>query len=315
MRNWGQRRHRGRSLWWPVLARNKKSVTANLRDERGQDLVRRLCAKADVLIENFRPGTLEKWGLGPGRASTDHPASDRGQGFQASARPGLTRAVPVSPALARPWVGLPLHQRLSGPAATALRYLAWGYPHGHVLPCRVCSLALYWRDALGGGKGQVVDAAISESCFTMMESSLPEYDAFGIVRQPSGTGLAKIAPLQHLPDQRWQNGWWSQRIWTRCFGGCPWPWETRVGGRSAIQDARGAGGAPGRARRHDRGLDENQDGRRARHPAQRTRCGLWTDLHDCRYRQGSTVLGSRHGAPFSMTNCSATSPYPASRHV
>ena len=66
-------------------------------------------------------------------------------------------------------------------------------------------MALYWRDALGGGKGQVVDAAISESCFTMMESSLPEYDAFGIVRQPSGTGLAKIAPSNIYPtsDGKW----------------------------------------------------------------------------------------------------------------
>jgi len=67
MRQWGRERPYGKSLWWPVVARNKKSVTADLRTERGQDLVRELVARADVLIENFRPGTLERWGLSPER--------------------------------------------------------------------------------------------------------------------------------------------------------------------------------------------------------------------------------------------------------
>ncbi|MEO1222652.1 MAG: CaiB/BaiF CoA-transferase family protein, partial [Pseudomonadota bacterium] len=65
MREWGHHRYEGKCLWWPVLARNKKSVTANLRDPRGRDLVLRLLETADVLVENFKPGTLEKWGLGP----------------------------------------------------------------------------------------------------------------------------------------------------------------------------------------------------------------------------------------------------------
>ncbi|MEO1847910.1 MAG: CoA transferase, partial [Pseudomonadota bacterium] len=65
MREWGHHRYKNRGLWWPILARNKKSVTANLRDPRGQDLVRRLIKTADVLVENFKPGTLEKWGLSP----------------------------------------------------------------------------------------------------------------------------------------------------------------------------------------------------------------------------------------------------------
>ena len=65
MREWGHHRYEGKCLWWPVLARNKKSVTANLREVRGQDLVKRLAAEADVLVENFKPGTIEKWGMGP----------------------------------------------------------------------------------------------------------------------------------------------------------------------------------------------------------------------------------------------------------
>lgn len=73
MREWGREKPHGQSLWWPVLARNKKSVTANLRDERGQDLVRRLVADSDVLVENFRPGTLERWGLGYDALSRINP--------------------------------------------------------------------------------------------------------------------------------------------------------------------------------------------------------------------------------------------------
>lgn len=197
MRNWGHQRYRGRSLWWPVLARNKKSVTANLREERGQDLVRKLCADADVLIENFKPGTLERWGLGPDDLHKINPrliivrVSGFGQTGPYASRPGFASV---------------------GEAMAGLRYIN-GYPNqppprsgislGDTLTGMFATqgllMALYWRDALGGGKGQVVDAAISESCFTMMESSLTEYDALGIVRQPSGTGLAKIAPSNIYP--------------------------------------------------------------------------------------------------------------------
>ncbi len=197
MRNWGHQRYRGRSLWWPVLARNKKSVTANLREERGQDLVRKLCADADVLIENFKPGTLERWGLGPDDLHKINPrliivrVSGFGQTGPYASRPGFASV---------------------GEAMAGLRYIN-GYPNqppprsgislGDTLTGMFATqgllMALYWRDALGGGKGQVVDAAISESCFTMMESSLTEYDALGIVRQPSGTGLAKISPSNIYP--------------------------------------------------------------------------------------------------------------------
>ena len=74
MREWGHHRFKGRPVWWPILARNKKSVTANLRDERGQDLIRQLVKEADLLVENFKPGTLEKWGLGPDTFTRSTPA-------------------------------------------------------------------------------------------------------------------------------------------------------------------------------------------------------------------------------------------------
>ncbi len=203
MRDWGQRRHRGRSLWWPVLARNKKSVTANLREARGQDLVRRLCAEADALIENFKPGTLEKWGLGPEELHRVNPrlvvvrVSGFGQTGPYAGRPGFAsvgeamgglRHINGYPDRPPPRCGISLGDTLTGMFAV-----------------QGLLMALYWRDALGGGKGQVVDAAISESCFTMMESALPEYDALGIVRGPSGTSLPRIAPSNIYPtrDGKW----------------------------------------------------------------------------------------------------------------
>lgn len=197
MRNWGHHRHRGRSLWWPILARNKKSVTANLRHEQGQNLVRKLCAEADVLIENFKPGTLEKWGLGPDEMAEINPrliivrVSGFGQTGPYSDRPGFAsvgeaigglRYINGFPDQPPPRSGISLGDTLTGMFAV-----------------QGLLMALYWRDALGGGKGQVVDAAISESCFSFMESALPEYDALGVIRKPSGTGLANVAPSNIYP--------------------------------------------------------------------------------------------------------------------
>lgn len=203
MREWGQHLYEGRGLWWPVLARNKKSVTANLREERGQELVRRLAAEADVLIENFKPGTMERWGLGPEDLHKVNPGlviariSGYGQDGPYADRPGFASV---------------------GEAMAGLRYIN-GYPDqppprsgislGDTLTGLFAAqgilMALYWRDALGGGKGQVIDASIMESCFTMMESALPEYDKLGVIRQPSGTSLAKIAPSNIYPtkDGKW----------------------------------------------------------------------------------------------------------------
>jgi len=179
------------------LARNKKSVTANLRDERGQNLVRKLIAEADVLTENFKPGTLEKWGLGPDELHKINPGliisrvSGYGQTGPYAERPGFAsvgeamsgmRYINGFPNQAPPRTGLSLGDTLTG------MFAAQGI-----------LMALYWRDAMGGGKGQVVDTSIAESCLSMMESALPEYDKLGVIREPSGTGLANVAPSNLYP--------------------------------------------------------------------------------------------------------------------
>ena len=192
MREWGHHRYEGHSLWWPTLARNKKSVTANMRDPRGRDLVRRLAATADAMVENFKPGTLEKWQLGPEDLHKDNPrliivrVSGYGQTGPYADRPGFASV---------------------GEAMGGIRYIngfpdqpppRFGISLGDTLTALFAfeglMMALYWRDAGGGGKGQVIDASIVESCFSMLESTLPEFDKCGVVRKPSGTGLANVAP-------------------------------------------------------------------------------------------------------------------------
>jgi len=202
MREWGHHRYEGKGLWWPILARNKKSVTANLRDPRGQDLVRRLLATADVLVENFKPGRLEKWGLGPDDLHKINPGliiarvSGFGQTGPYSDRPGFAsvgeamgglRFINGYPDQPPPRTGVSLGDTLTG-----------------LFTVQGIMMALYWRDA-NGGKGQVVDASIMESCFSMMESALPEYDKLGFIREPSGTGLANVSPSNIFPtkDGKW----------------------------------------------------------------------------------------------------------------
>ncbi len=199
MREWGHHRYEGHSLWWPTLARNKKSVTANMRDPRGRDLVRRLAISADALVENFKPGTMEKWGLGPEDLHKEHPGlimvrvSGYGQTGPYSERPGFAsvgeamggiRHINGFPDQPPPRFGISL-----GDTLTAL------------FAFEGLMMALYWRDTAGNGKGQVVDASIVESCFSMLESTLPEYDKVGIVRNPSGTGLANVAPSNIYPTK------------------------------------------------------------------------------------------------------------------
>ncbi len=203
MRHWGHHRYKGRSLWWPVLARNKKTISANLREKRGQDLVRRLIEEADVLVENFKPGTLEKWGLAPEALHAINPGlviarvSGFGQTGPYSNRPGFAsvgeamgglRYINGFPDQPPPRTGISLGDSLAGMFAT-----------------QGVLMALYWRDTIGKGKGQVVDASITESCFAMMESALPEYDKVGYIRQPSGTGLANVSPSNIFPtkDEKW----------------------------------------------------------------------------------------------------------------
>ena len=193
LREWGHARYEGRSLWWPVQSRNKKCITLNLREQRGQELLLELVAVSDVVTENFRPGTLERWNLGYERLSTANPGvvlariSGYGQtgpyaqraGFASVAEAmGGLRYINGFPGEAPPRTGISLGDSLA--AMFAVQGIL---------------AALYHRDALGGdGHGQVVDVSLMEASFALLESTVPEFDRLGIVRQPSGTGLKGVAP-------------------------------------------------------------------------------------------------------------------------
>jgi crotonobetainyl-CoA:carnitine CoA-transferase CaiB-like acyl-CoA transferase len=202
MRDWGRLRHNGHSLWWSILARNKRSVTLNLRKPEGQALAQRLCAGADVVLENFRPGTMERWGIGPDEVHAANPravyarVSGYGQTGRYRDRPGFASA---------------------GEAIAGLRYIN-GHP-GEAPPRSGISLgdtlaaqsafqgillALYARDARGA-EGQVVDASITDACYVMTESAVLEYEQTGVVREPTGTRLPRIAPsnVYRSSDGRW----------------------------------------------------------------------------------------------------------------
>ncbi|MFY7856404.1 MAG: CaiB/BaiF CoA transferase family protein, partial [Rubrivivax sp.] len=190
LRTWRLLRE-GTSVWWEVQSRNKRSLALDLKQPEGQDVVRRLAAEADVLIENFKPGTLEGWGLSPDALREANPGLIvlRISGF------GQT-----GPSANKPGFGV------LGEAMGGLRHLT-GEP-GRV-PVRVgvsigdtlaalhgvigVLLALRHRE-VNGGQGQVIDVALYESVFNVMESLLPEYDAFGAVRGAAGSALPGIAP-------------------------------------------------------------------------------------------------------------------------
>ena len=192
MRVWGRGDF---PLWWEVVARNKRAVSCNLRVAEGQALARQLIAKADILIENFRPGTLEKWGLSPETLMAQNPGliivrvSGYGQTGPYSARAGFGgigeamggwRAIVGDPDRAPSRMGVSIGDTL---AATygALGALA----------------ALNHRHATG--KGQVVDSALYEAVLQVMESLVPEYAASGYVRERSGSVLPGIAPSNVYP--------------------------------------------------------------------------------------------------------------------
>jgi formyl-CoA transferase len=190
LRSW-RKLHDGTSLWWYVQNRNKKSVTADLRTPEGQEIARRLARHADVVIENFRPGTMEKWGLGYDVLSAENPGLVmlRLSGF---GQTGPYRDLAGFGAIGESMGGMryvtgfpdrpPVRMNLSiGDALASL--------HGVI----GVLMALRHRD-VNGGRGQVVDVALYEAVFNMMESTLPEFDMFGIVRERTGTNLTGIVP-------------------------------------------------------------------------------------------------------------------------
>ncbi|WP_322104668.1 CaiB/BaiF CoA-transferase family protein [Paraburkholderia sp. J41] len=186
----------GTSLWWAVQARNKKSVTVNLKADEGKEIVRRLAAQADIVIENFRPGLLEKLGLGYDVLAKDNPGlvmvrlSGYGQTGPYRDRPGFgaiaesmggLRHITGYPELPPPRIGISI-----GDSIAAL--------HGVI----GAMMALHHRN-MNGGSGQIVDVALYEAVFNMMESVVPEYGVYGMVRERTGASLPGIVPSNTYP--------------------------------------------------------------------------------------------------------------------
>ena len=200
LRNWRLIQH-GTSVWWQVQSRNKRSVAIDLRQAEGQQLARQLIAEADVLVENFRPGTLEGWGMSPAELHALNPGlvilriSGYGQtgpyrdlpgfGVIGEAMGGL-RHLTAEPGRVPVRVGVSI-----GDTLAAL--------HGVI----GVMMALYHRK-VNGGAGQVIDVALHEAVFNVMESLLPEYSAFGAVREAAGSALPGIAPSNAYACQ---DGW------------------------------------------------------------------------------------------------------------
>jgi len=190
LRTW-RKMHKDTSIWWYLQSRNKRSIAIDLRQSEGQEIVRRLVKDADVVIENFRPGTLERWGIGWEQLSAINPnltmvrISGYGQTGPSAHRPGFGAI---------------------GEAMGGLRYTT-GEPNsppsrmGVSIGDSIASLHAVFGALMSvlnvktnGGKGQVVDVSLCESVFNMMESLVPEYDLFGFVRERSGGALPGICP-------------------------------------------------------------------------------------------------------------------------
>ena len=201
IRTWGQAEVEGMRFFWTVHARNKKAITLNLREERGRELFLDLVEHADIIVENFRPGTLEKWDLGydvlrqrnrgiilvrvSGYGQTGPDAGKAGYASVAEAISGL-RHMNGFPGGPPPRLALSLGDTLAG------MFAAQG-----------ALAALYRRTVTG--EGQVVDAALTEACLAVQESTIPDYDMGGVVRGPSGTRLEGIAPsnIYQSADGSW----------------------------------------------------------------------------------------------------------------
>lgn len=182
----------GTSLWWRSVARNKKCVTVNLRTEEGRGIVRQLASESDVLIENFRPGSMERWGLGPDELMADNPGliyariSGYGQDGPYASRPGFASVCEgvggfryINGFPDRP----PVRPNLSLGDTLAAMHAALG-----ILMACISKL----QDP--EHRGQIIDVAIYEAVFNMLESVVPEYDRLGEIRQPSGSTLTGIVP-------------------------------------------------------------------------------------------------------------------------
>jgi crotonobetainyl-CoA:carnitine CoA-transferase CaiB-like acyl-CoA transferase len=203
LRDWGTGTHNGRKLFWPVQARGKRCITLDLRQERGQELFLELVEQSDVVIENLRPGSLEGWNLGYERLSEVNPGlilariSGYGQTGPLARRAGFASVAEAVSGL-RQMTGFPDRPppRLG---------ISLGDSLASLFALQGILLALTWRATNGDGRGQVVDVALTEACFAMLESAVPEYDLLGVSRGPTGTSLAGIVPSNvfRSADERW----------------------------------------------------------------------------------------------------------------
>jgi len=199
LRNWGSAKYEGKSLWWPIQARNKKCITLNLKQKEGQAIVKRLVKEVDIVVENFRPGTMEKWGIGYQDLKQINPSiimvriSGFGQTGPYKDRAGFGSV---------------------GEAMGGIRHVT-GYPDRP--PTRIgvsigdslagmfgvigALMALHHRDHSENRAGQLVDTALYESVFAVMESSLTEYMKLGVTRERTGTSLPGVAPSNNYPTK------------------------------------------------------------------------------------------------------------------
>jgi crotonobetainyl-CoA:carnitine CoA-transferase CaiB-like acyl-CoA transferase len=233
MRQWGNGEHK---VWWEVIARNKRSVSANLRVPEGQELARRLLADADIMIENFKPGTMEKWGLDPASLHAINPGliivriSGYGQTGPYSGRAGFGgvaesmggwRAIVGDPDRPPSRMGVSIGDTLTASYA-----------------CMGALAALHARNE--SGKGQVIDAALYESVLQVMESLVVEYDTMGLVRQRSGSILPGLAPsnVYRTSDGKYMIGANGDAIFARLCDAMGRP-ELARDPRYATHNARG----------------------------------------------------------------------------
>ena len=237
MREWGKEKPHGKALFWPVLARNKLSATLNAREADGQALVRKLVENADILLENFRPGTMERWGLGYEELSAINPrlimvrVSGFGQTGPYSGRAGYgaigeamggLRYTTGDPSLPPSRAGISIGDSLAALHA-----------------CLGAAMALH--QVRLGGRGQVIDASIYESVLNMMESLVIDYDVGGYVRERTGSFLPRIAPSNVYPTS---DGVWlaiganQDSVWARMAEAMGRP-ELAADERYATHTARG----------------------------------------------------------------------------
>ncbi len=203
LRNWGSAKYKGESLWWPTQSRNKKCITLNLKEKEGIEIVEELIQEVDIVVENFRPGTMENFGIGYEDLKKINPSiimvriSGFGQTGPYKDKAGFGSV---------------------GEAIGGLRYVT-GHPDRP--PTRVgvavgdsltamfgvigALMALYHRDNSQDKEGQYIDAALYESVFAIMESSLTEYMKVGTIRERTGTSLPNVAPSNNYPTK---NGEW-----------------------------------------------------------------------------------------------------------